>query len=258
LANKEKDKPVKAVPQSLPRAEPLDLPGLDWSSIHEEFSAPFPDDEVHKKKQATSGSGSELFVSYIESRSVMNRLDEVVGPENWEFDVEYLTSGVIKGILTVCGVTKSDIGSIESPDHTTAVKGCASDALKRAAVHFGIGRYLYDQERQWTQPGQALDRRQAPAPRRDYEPPESIRPTENTFIVHCQQLGLKTQKEICSALGVPLSKGESMSVVLQKQWIGAKKSWEDAIDHVDAITDIIKKEECTLTEANVQLAMGTV
>jgi len=51
-------------------------------------------------------------------------------------------------MLTVLGVTKSDMGFVEGDDDQ-AIKGSVSDGLKRAAVLFGVGRYLYYAEEQW-------------------------------------------------------------------------------------------------------------
>lgn len=54
----------------------------------------------------------------------------------------------VKGRLTVLGVTREDIG--EAPEGSMAAyKAAASDAMKRCAVQFGIGRYLYDLPKQW-------------------------------------------------------------------------------------------------------------
>ena len=49
--------------------------------------------------------------------------------------------------LTVCGVSKTDVGT--SGESADAAKAAYSDALKRAAVKFGIGRYLYALPKQW-------------------------------------------------------------------------------------------------------------
>jgi hypothetical protein len=49
--------------------------------------------------------------------------------------------------LTVMGVTKEDAGEASQEDEP--LKSAVSDALKRAAVHFGIGRYLYYLPRVW-------------------------------------------------------------------------------------------------------------
>jgi hypothetical protein len=47
-------------------------------------------------------------------------------------------------------ITKEDVGGqSEQPDEGDRRKAAFSDALKRAAVKFGIGRYLYRQKPQW-------------------------------------------------------------------------------------------------------------
>lgn len=117
--------------------------------IFEGLSAPFLEEEVEWKAQAISKDKTKaLVVPYISARAVMDRLDEVVGPENWSFDFELLPDGTVKGKLTVFGVTKCDRGAIEG-EAPTATKGSTSDALKRAAVLFGIGRYLYSLPSVW-------------------------------------------------------------------------------------------------------------
>lgn len=54
----------------------------------------------------------------------------------------------VKGRLTVLGVTREDIGEAGEGNLGT-LKAASSDALKRCAVQFGIGRYLYDLPKQW-------------------------------------------------------------------------------------------------------------
>lgn len=47
-------------------------------------------------------------------------------------------------------VSRSDVGSpSEQPDEGDQAKAAHSDALKRAAVQFGVGRYLYNLPNQW-------------------------------------------------------------------------------------------------------------
>ena len=46
--------------------------------------------------------------------------------------------------LTVCGVTRSDVGTVEPGSKAGSdTKDLYSDALKRAAVQFGVGAFLY-------------------------------------------------------------------------------------------------------------------
>ena len=87
---------------------------------------------------------------YIDARDVMQRLDDAVGAENWSDSyVETIKGRVIASIairIDDVWVSKSDGAG------DTAVegeKGGVSDAFKRAAVKWGIGRYLYDVPMQW-------------------------------------------------------------------------------------------------------------
>ena len=106
------------------------------------LGASFDDREVRVRTQA----GRQL--SYITARTAMNRLDTILGPENW-WD-EYLpgeSSVICK--LTVrlpdgTTLTKQDAGGYAGmADQGDDDKSGFSDAFKRAAVKFGVGRYLY-------------------------------------------------------------------------------------------------------------------
>lgn len=120
--------------------------GIDLRKLH----APFPSYDV-EWRIAQSGKSSDggywaKVLAYITNRAIMQRLDEVVGPENWKN--EYKDAPLGKGVL--CGlsiringewVTKWDGAD---PTDIEAVKGGLSDAMKRAGVQWGIGRYLYN------------------------------------------------------------------------------------------------------------------
>ena len=82
-------------------------------------------------------------VAYIDARAAMNRLDRVVGVDGWSDAYEVLEAGTVKCRLTVLGISKEDTGIGED------LKAAFSDALKRAAVKFGVGRYLYDLPTVW-------------------------------------------------------------------------------------------------------------
>lgn len=83
-------------------------------------------------------------VAYIDARDVMNRLDEVVGEGNWQDKYEVINGQLFAGIgILVDGnwIWKWDTGT---ESQTEKEKGVVSDAFKRAAVKWGIGRFLYD------------------------------------------------------------------------------------------------------------------
>ena len=88
-------------------------------------------------------------VAYIDARDVMNLLDEVVGPQNWQDDYRNEGEMLIAGIGIKVGdewVWKYDTGTKTTFEED---KGQISDAFKRAAVKWGIGRFLYDTDIQW-------------------------------------------------------------------------------------------------------------
>ncbi len=117
--------------------------------IFKALAAEFPKDAVHWRAQGTPfkdnrGTFKARALAYIDARDVMDRLDTVVGPENWQSEFTETTSGrVICRLGIFCDgawVWKSDgAGGTQ----VEADKGGISDALKRAAVNWGIGRYLY-------------------------------------------------------------------------------------------------------------------
>jgi hypothetical protein len=108
------------------------------------------------KIQSFSKNGNKATcVAYIDARDVMNLLDEVVGPENWKDEYYQVKDTMFcKLSIKVCDewVTKSD-GGAESDNTFIAgeakIKGEPSDAFKRAAVKWGIGRFLYAMDIKW-------------------------------------------------------------------------------------------------------------
>lgn len=93
--------------------------------------------------------GIALF--YIDSREVQKRLDDVCGMDGWQSKFYPTDKGVVceLSIRMPDGswITKSDGGVYT--EKVTPFKGGCSDAFKRAAVQFGIGRYLYYIPNQW-------------------------------------------------------------------------------------------------------------
>src|SRR5262245_7306646 len=122
-------------------------------SIAAALGAPFSDEEVKFKPQAVRGNRA-LALAYVDVRAIMDRLDSVVGVENWQDHYEVLLDNSVVCRLRVRfgdrWISKSDVGSpSEQPDGGDRLKAAFSDALKRAAVKFGIGRYLYRLPQQW-------------------------------------------------------------------------------------------------------------
>lgn len=89
---------------------------------------------------------------YVDARMIQDRLDEIVGPENWQFETRSMNSmdkrGTAWTIVGRLGIKINDqwIWKEDGAENSDieAAKGGISDALKRAAVQWGIGRYLYN------------------------------------------------------------------------------------------------------------------
>lgn len=138
-----------------------------YPDIFAALAAHFGEKEVKVRQQA----GRNL--SYITARTAMNRLDVVLGGENWWDDYIPQENSVLCR-LTVRfpdgqTVTKSDAGGYAGmSDQGDDDKSGYSDAFKRAAVKFGVGRYLYrdgvpSYEGEGAEPASAQQRPQQPA-----------------------------------------------------------------------------------------------
>lgn len=107
------------------------------------LAAPFDSGEV-KSRSLTNGRP----IPYVTARTVMNRLDNVLGPENW-WDSYTPRENSVLCCLTIRLpdgqiLSKSDAGgSAGMADQGDDEKSAYSDAFKRAAIKFGVGRYLY-------------------------------------------------------------------------------------------------------------------
>ena len=122
-------------------------------AIAQALSAPFENSEVKFKPQHVSGNRA-LVVPFVDARVIQDRLDDVLGVMGWQDSYQCLPDGAV--VCRLCirlgveWITKEDVGGqSEQPDEGDRRKAAFSDALKRAAVKFGIGRYLYRLKPQW-------------------------------------------------------------------------------------------------------------
>lgn len=133
-----------------------------WRYIGHKLREPLPFGQFR-------GKGGKM-MSFLNARQVMDRLDGIVGPGNWESRVRVVRAehpvSVAVG-LGIYGVWKWDVGYSNNPDQVDEfierldtetgeikqvrnpnfeeepLKAATSDGIKRAGVHWGIGRFLY-------------------------------------------------------------------------------------------------------------------
>lgn len=140
---------VAAATEKLPARDP------EVRTLTQSLSAPFDPREIKFKPQMVKNNRA-LAIAYVDVRLIEDRLDDVLGVENWQDDYEILTDGSVMCHLRIKlgdqWITKTDVGSpSEQPDQGDRLKAAFSDALKRTAVKFGIGRYLYRLPPQWVE-----------------------------------------------------------------------------------------------------------
>ena len=103
-----------------------------------EFKKPFDLSRVKPRKGHGGGT-----LHYIDARDVMYRLDDVVGPLNWQDSYKEVMGRIICTLSVRFGdewISKED-GAGDTK--IEGDKGGISDAFKRAACRWGVGRYLY-------------------------------------------------------------------------------------------------------------------
>lgn len=122
--------------------------------IFRALAAPFPPERVSWRVGSVTKDGKKaMALAYIDARDVMERLDAVVGPGRWQRrhpHVNGTTTCEIDLWLADMGgwVTKTDGAGDTAVE---AEKGSLSDSFKRAAVNWGVGRYLYDLPSPWVE-----------------------------------------------------------------------------------------------------------
>ena len=94
--------------------------------------------------QSTNQYGSNC-VAYIDARDVQDLFDEVCGQDGWQVKYEEHKGNLFASIgvfstESMGWIWKSDCGTESQVEKQ---KGEASDAFKRAAVMWGVGRFLY-------------------------------------------------------------------------------------------------------------------
>jgi hypothetical protein len=134
---------------------------LDEALTH--LRRPPTPEAVRFKIQAVAGDAAEI-APYVDARLVFDRLDLVCG-ERWSAEYEPLPEPLrsrpadsngepvippidLRCRLTLFEVTRQDVGAGNDP------KAAFSDAIKRAAVHFGIARALYALGAPWLREGE--------------------------------------------------------------------------------------------------------
>lgn len=141
-----------------------DFPCASLDEALKQLRRPPTPEAVRFKVQTVAGEAAQI-APYVDARLVFDRLDLVCGGR-WEPEFEPLEEPLrsrpvertgevsappidVRCRLTVFEATRQDVGAGSDP------KAAFSDAIKRAAVQFGIGRALYALGAPWLREGAA-------------------------------------------------------------------------------------------------------
>lgn len=124
---------------------------MDAQNILNALRRPFHQSKVRWRCGArTKDKTKAIPLAYVDAREVMGRLDEVFGLD-WECSYPLATESglLICEISVTIGDRKITRSNGAGDTEVEAEKGKASDAFKRAAVLFGVGKYLYSIPNTW-------------------------------------------------------------------------------------------------------------
>jgi hypothetical protein len=130
---------------------------MDPMELFTALCEPFPIEQISWRVGPTNEkrkTADEPFrgqpLCYVDARTVMDRFDSVCGPDGWQ---NHYTPGVGSSIVCNIGILIAGEWIFKAdgagPSDMEAEKGALSDAYKRAAVRWGVGRYLYEVHAPW-------------------------------------------------------------------------------------------------------------
>ncbi len=143
------------------------------------------DPELVKQREGwRDRNGNTHYVDYVEWHTVADILDE--NAPNWNHTVKDIRQigdiFTVTVAITIDGVTREGIGT-GTADSELGIKKAEHDALKRAAVKFGIARDLYKKE------SDTIEREGAVPPQNDGFPSNPIAKTLSDLVT-AKQLGM--------------------------------------------------------------------
>ena len=127
------------------------------ASIYDRLTEPFAIEQIEIKPGATTKDKAKaLALPYADRVAYLDRLDEVVGPQNWSVEYRQISENAVFCRLTILGVVREDVGECHKtdrdgqPDENRATTAVAQ-SFKRACNTFGIGRYLNSLPQIWAE-----------------------------------------------------------------------------------------------------------
>lgn len=210
----------------------------------------FPEDDLEWRIGSTTRDNKKgMALVYVTNRAIMARLDDVCGPGNWQN--QYMSGpggGVLCGLSILVDRGDPDRGGewvtkwdgAENTDYE-GVKGGLSGSMKRAAVQWGIGRYLYEMPQQWVELDDRKRMKRSPRVPANFLPQAAPRQQTPKKEKPSVQIGARIE-DAMRAVGNGL--GPNNETAAFHQWIDAQGFPSDAIAWgkktlADSIADVL-------------------
>ena len=108
-----------------------------FAAAHQALAAPFPGACIgYLPTRLGANSQWAAVFPYVDVTAIQDRLDLVVGPDQWTHEVSAIDGATLGCRLRLYDVAHSEVG--QGGDRWSQ----SANAFKRCARHFGVGRYL--------------------------------------------------------------------------------------------------------------------
>jgi len=129
------------------------------------LSEPLPESVIKQRVGWIGPNGEEQWIDYIDWHTAADLLDRVC--PDWSYEVRDINLigelVAVTAAITIKGVTRCGVG-VGPALEEKGIKGAEHDALKRAAIKFGIARSLYKRDRRKRNLSETKERNHADAP----------------------------------------------------------------------------------------------
>lgn len=128
----------------------MNVEEVNWARLKEPFNPEEIDWRIQRAGMTKDGKPYGMILAYLTARAVMDRLDEVFTISGWSDSYSFGPNGeILCSIATDFGTSWATKTDGAEQTKVESVKGGLSTAFKRAAVKYGVGRYLYDLKDTW-------------------------------------------------------------------------------------------------------------
>lgn len=163
--------PIKLAPAAQTSTEPdhqQPYTESGFSALLKQLSAGVRREEIKRREGWRDRNGQTHYVDYVEWHTVADLLDRLV--PDWSHAVRGVVQigdfVAVTAAITINGVTREGVGTGPA-DSETGIKKAEHDALKRAAVKFGVARDLYRDEDGSNDSSRRMGNKAPTAPPRD-------------------------------------------------------------------------------------------